>query len=121
MALGPTTPSTPRQHHHQRGGVGQERPARGHTAANQSVNEDVRTLLTGISYTDPDAFGSTSNTITLTVGTGRLYFHATSNSVTGGAPGCAGAVGSDTVTLQGTKTQLDTASTNLRYRGAANY
>lgn len=55
-------------------------------AANQSVNEDVRTLLSGISYTDPDAFGgATSNTITLTVGTGRLYFHATNNSVTGGA------------------------------------
>ena len=88
------------------------------------VNEDVRTHLTGgsaISYTDPDAFDSTSNTITLSVSHGSLYFAASGNTVTGGATVSAGAVGSATVTLTGTKTQLDIALANLYYQGKTDY
>ncbi|MBN8558741.1 MAG: hypothetical protein J0L74_13895 [Burkholderiales bacterium] len=32
---------------------------------NQTVNEDVRSQITGFSFSDPDAFSSTTNTITL--------------------------------------------------------
>lgn len=88
------------------------------------VNEDVRTHLTGgsaISYTDPDAFDSTSNTITLSVSHGSLYFAASGNTVTGGATVSAGAVGSATVTLTGTKAQLDIALANLYYQGKTDY
>ena len=92
------------------------------TAVGQTVLEDVRTQLTGISYTDPDAFGSASNnTLTLTVGSGKLYFHASNITVTGGATVSAGAVGSNTVTLQGTKTQLDAALASLYYMTATDY
>ena len=91
------------------------------TANDQSVNEDVRTLLSSISYTDPDAFGSTNNTVTLTVDTGRLYFAASGNSITGGASLTSGTIGSTTVTLSGTKAQLDTALANLYYQSATDY
>lgn len=92
------------------------------TAVDQTVLEDVRTQLTGISYADPDAFGSASNnTLTLTVGSGKLYFHASNNTITGGATVSAGAVGTSTVTLQGTKAQLDAALANLYYTTATDY
>lgn len=86
-----------------------------------TVNEDVRTLITGVSYADADAFDSTTNTVTFSVDTGRLYFHASNSSVTGGATVSAGAIGSSSVTLTGTKAQLDAALSNLRYQGANNY
>ncbi len=87
------------------------------------VNEDVRTLInTAIAaYTDPDAFDSTANSITLSVNNGKLYFHNSNNSVTGGATVSGGAVGSTTVTLSGTKVQLDTALANLRYLSNTDY
>lgn len=85
------------------------------------VNEDVRTLInTAITaYTDPDAFDSTANSITLTVTKGTLYFHSSNTTVTGGA-GATG-VGTGSVTLTGTKLQLDTALDNLRYLSNTDY
>ena len=85
------------------------------------VNEDVRTLIdTAITaYTDPDAFDSTANSITLSVTKGTLYFHSTNNTVTGGAG--ATDVGTGSVTLTGTKLQLDTALANLRYLSNTDY
>lgn len=85
------------------------------------VNEDVRTLInTAITtYTDPDAFDSTANSITLSVTNGKLYFHSSNNTVTGGA-GATG-VGTGSVTLTGTKLQLDTALANLRYLSNTDY
>lgn len=87
------------------------------------VHEDVRTKLdsNAISYTDPDAFDSTNNTVTLTVAHGSLYFAASGNTVTGGATVDAGAVGSNTVTLKGTKAQLDAALENLYYQGKPDF
>ncbi len=86
------------------------------------VHEDVRTQLTGanaITYTDPDAFDSTSNSVTLKVTNGKLYFHSTNDSVPGGAN--ATGVGTDSVTLTGTKAQLDDALAALRYQSNPNY
>ena len=85
------------------------------------VHEDVRTQLTGVTYTDPDAFDSTGSTVTLSVSNGTLYFHSTNDSVPGGATVSAGAVGSATVTLTGTKTQLDAALAALYYQSNPNY
>lgn len=88
------------------------------------VNEDVRTLLSGtnaITYTDPDAFNSTSNTIELSVTNGKLYFSASGSSIPSGVTVTAGAVGTDTVTLQGSKADLDNALANLRYQSNTDY
>ena len=88
------------------------------------VNEDVRTRLTGadaIKYTDPDAFNSTSNTIELSVSNGKLFFSANGNGTPNDVTVTAGAIGSDTVTLQGSKAALDNALANLRYQGNTDY
>ncbi len=83
------------------------------TNGSASVLEDIRTLITGITFTDPDAFESSTNTVTLMVDAGRLYFHDSNNTVPGGAT--ATGVGTATVTLTGTKAQLDTALAAVRY------
>ena len=78
-----------------------------------TVLEDIRSKIDGVSFTDPDAFNSNSNTLTLSVDKGELYFATSGNSVPGGAS--ASGVGSGSVTLTGTKTQLDTALASLYY------
>jgi VCBS repeat-containing protein len=86
------------------------------TADNLVVNEDARTQLTGISFTDPDAFGSTSNSVTLTVESGTLDVPAASRP-----SGYVWNAATHTLTLSGTKDQLDTALANLYYTSASNY
>lgn len=87
------------------------------TAVDQTVVEDVRTQLTGISYADPDAFGSAgNNSITLTVTSGTLDVTAGSRP-----SGYTWNAGTHTLTLTGTKAQLDTALNNLYYTTATNY
>lgn len=97
-------------------------PATVTVPGNITVNEDVRTLLDGadaISFSDPDAFGSTSNTITLTAVTGTLYFSA---SGTTSPPGLiVSGVGSNSVTLEGTKAAIQAALATLYYQSASNY
>ncbi|MCK6394415.1 cadherin-like domain-containing protein [Zoogloea sp.] len=89
---------------------------------NQTVNEDVRSQITGFSFSDPDAFSSTTNTITLTAGTGsHIYFGSTGSSTPAGLSVTAGAVGSNTVTLRGSATDLNAALTSLYYQSATHY
>ncbi|MCA0186229.1 MAG: tandem-95 repeat protein [Proteobacteria bacterium] len=88
----------------------------------QTVNEDVRGQITGFSFSDPDAFASTTNTITLTAGTGsHIYFGSTGSSTPAGLTVTAGAVGSSTVTLQGSATDLNAALSSLYYQSATHY
>ena len=88
----------------------------------QTVNEDVRSQITGFSFSDPDAFSSTTNTITLTAGTGsHIYFGSTGSSTPAGLSVTAGAVGSNTVTLRGSATDLNAALGNLYYQSATHY
>ncbi len=87
------------------------------------VNEDVRTLIdTAItSYTDPDAFNGIGNTVKLTVTKGTLFFSASGNTIPDNVTVTAGAIGSTTVTLQGTKAALDLALGQLRYVSNTDY
>jgi len=88
------------------------------------VNEDVRTLLAGasaVTFTDLDAFDSTDNSIELSVANGKLYFSATGTTLPAGVTVTAGAIGSGSVTLQGTKAALDNALANLRYQSNLDY
>lgn len=85
------------------------------------VHEDVRTPLSAIGYTDPDAFDSTDNRVTLTVTHGTLYFGASGSATPAGVSIVAGAVGSNTVTLQGSKAALDAALATLYYQGKADF
>lgn len=87
-----------------------------------TVPEDIRTKIDGISFTDPDAFNSTSNTLTLEVDKGKIYFATSGNTVTGGATLAEGTkVGDSKVVLQGTKTQLDDALASLYYLSPENF
>ena len=89
---------------------------------NQTVNEDVRSQITGLSFSDPDAFSSTTNTITLTAGTGsHIYFGSSGSSTPAGLSVTAGAIGSSTVTLRGSATDLNAALGNLYYQSATHY
>nr|WP_314355814.1 VCBS domain-containing protein [uncultured Achromobacter sp.] len=83
-------------------------------AAAQTVDEDTTLLIPGVSVDDPDS-GSGLIRVTLTVGHGGL------NLTLGGATVVAGALNSRTVTLQGTKDDLNSALATLAYTPSANY
>ncbi|KAB2969637.1 cadherin-like domain-containing protein, partial [Zoogloea sp.] len=97
-------------------------PAITNPTPNQTVNEDVRSQITGFSFSDPDAFSSTTNTITLTAGTGsHIYFGSTGSTTPAGLTVTAGAVGTNTVTLRGSATDLNAALASLYYQSATHY
>ncbi|CUI72965.1 VCBS domain-containing protein [Achromobacter kerstersii] len=80
----------------------------------QTVDEDTTLLIPGVTVDDPDS-GTGLIRVTLTVGHGGL------NLTLGGATVVAGALNSRTVTLQGTKDDLNTALATLAYTPSANY
>jgi large repetitive protein len=85
--------------------------------ATVSVNEDTSLTFTGgnlISIVDPDAFNSTSNTVTLSVTKGAIALTDTS-LITGGANN------SSSITLTGSLTALNIALAGLSYKGNPNF
>ena len=63
-----------------------------------------------------------TNTITLTAGTGsHIYFGSSGSSTPAGLSVTAGAIGSSTVTLRGSATDLNAALGNLYYQSATHY
>jgi VCBS repeat-containing protein len=86
----------------------------------QTVLEDVRTPITGISVADPDEPGSSASdklaTVQLSVSNGTLLV-----TLSGGATVSAGANGSSTLTLSGTQAAINATLATLGYQGNANY
>ncbi len=81
-----------------------------------TAREDIRTQITGLSFTDVDAFDSNTTTVTLTAAReGRIYFSASGSSLPAGVTLYAGAVGSSSITLQGTTAALNAALATLYY------
>ncbi|MBD1907052.1 pre-peptidase C-terminal domain-containing protein [Funiculus sociatus GB2-A5] len=82
----------------------------------KTVDEDTDLTITGISIGDRDA-GSNPVRVTLSASQGRLTFGST-NGLTFGP---AGGNGSSTMTFTGTLAAINTAFSNLTYRGNTNY
>src|SRR5262249_48553401 len=86
----------------------------------QSILEDVRTAISGVSVADPDeALGPASNriaTVQLIVSNGTLQV-----TLSGGATISAGANNSGTLTLSGSQTAINATLASLSYQGNANY
>ncbi|QQG65847.1 cadherin-like domain-containing protein [Desulfobulbus oligotrophicus] len=89
-----------------------------------TVQEDIRTQITGLSFTDVDTFDSNTTTLTLSTMSdreGEIYFSASGSSLPAGVTLYAGAVGSSSITLQGTTAALNAALATLYYQGATDY
>lgn len=88
-------------------------------------NYDGRTKLEGISFEDPDAFDTDSNSLTIEVGEhGKIYFSTSGTDLPVGVTLVTEAdtgVGTNKITLTGTKEALNGALASLYYASAENF